>query len=864
MNEEVSDFISKISSVTDSENTQALDEYISSLNPLKIIELACNAIMSKEDVPINAIRFSFILLQRVKSFFISDWKNLGLDNEEQRESLKEVFFKGILSGDIVSRNCASVVFAFYVEADKKQKYGFHYNILDQASKIIIDDIPDQSKIGFIFALKEMIRFNILSTQLDSYELSYNAFIQYLIHILSDHAAFGEDFLSIIKCYNDIIPFYSLPLDEEKNEYKEQLIAAIRNCVDNESNPVFLENLFFLLFIILKTCYKTILENMEDIFSITISSFSRDNEYLVLPAIHFWKEVAEFEFGLINEDKRRQKLSKESDIVVHNIISTVSQELIAPIAEFIIKTANENPPDDMEDDVVLSIEASETLISFSRLTSKIFEFVQNNFDEMVVSEDWQVRYAAIILSRCITGGPNEHDQVMFFTSHFEKIISMINDLSSSIKDAVLCMINEIFTKYQAIATDDNFFNALEPILRGTSTEPYLLASRACDIITTIGKNFRDIKDNSSIFEKAFPDLIDITMKTLDREDAPLSILGSHCSVAIASLIRSAPTSHENLIATLLKQLNEYIRSEISSQDIVAVEYIQMKIQYLSFLIWSIIKRLGVDVDPFSEPILQTFLVLLTKKSQICQQDGLLALAALVRVIREKIKPYVPKIIEIFIISQESKMKEIIEMSAYLIHNLFLSIGDFMAEDEEINKRIVSTFLENLCDENVDITAKIQILNALSVMVITLKNLIGSGFTVEFVEQLSQFQIFFITKKDDLDDDVKSSLCQSILNGYKSLIEAAAGNEYTNEIIKNYSQITTLFQNMTSIKTVMSKELMKMIIMYIETVLSNHDIKRRVNTQLCKRCVKSILEYISTCKYAEIAFDASKVLEIVDHC
>lgn len=851
---ELSVHISKISNVTNSEYIQEIDDYIKSLDPYKAIELSCNTIMSENDVPISAVRFSFILLGRYKNIILSSWDSIPLEN---RDFIKETLMSGILSGDIPSRNCAAAAYAFIVDADKP--FGILNDILNTISQHIINSqISDQNKVGSVFALKEMLQLNILSTKLDFYLESFQVFSQYLIYILSNPSQFEDDFFAIIDCYNYIIPFYQTPLNSE-NECKEQIITQIQSILDSEKKGNYYDCLYYFLFIIFRTCYSTITENMKQIFEICIATFSSQEEDLILPSIRFWKEVADYE-NLLIVGKKKSLDSKDDEIEVKNIILTVSQELIEPIVEFMINFSHEDPPDENDDESIPCIEASDTLLSFSHLTSIVFEFVQGNFEGMSVSPEKKVRYVALILLRCIAGGPNEHDQVTFIESHFNHIISMMEDPALLIKDAVLYIINIIFDLYQPIATNESFFDALGKVLIDSPFEPSPLAIRACDIVNTIGIHFKDIKDKCPIFQKAFPDMINIMKKMLEREDAPLSKLGSHCTVALASIINSTPTCHEDIIVELLNNVNEQIRSEITREDIIPTEYTQTIIQYLCIVIWAIVQRLNINIDPYSEPILDTLLAILTKKSEICHEDGLLALSSLISVLREKIKPFIPRIIEVFNISQESKMEEIVKMSAYLIFCLFKSVGQFLASDQELNQTILNNFFENLSDENIFITAKIEILNAMSEMI----KFLNFSILAEYEEQLKQFHDYFNTNQENLDMETTCHLCTAILNGYQTLVQITADTENAQNIIYNFKNIIELFEKMNTFKSSMTEGLMNAIVSFLYEVLKDQNISRRVNTKLHRNCIASILNYISNNEDMVLGFRAAQVHDKIKTC
>lgn len=859
--QEISQYIDRIQCVTSNDENamRELNDYISELiiaNPMKLIELSCKTIMSKNEIPITSIQFSFIVLNRVKPYISASWSSFDM---EIKDFIKNVLISGILSDDFTIQNFASDVFAFVVRADIYM--GILCHILDQISSYVIDsEIPDQNKIGCIFALKEIIQLDILSEKTDYYDHSCDTFCQYLLFILSYPSEFENNFSSIISCYDTIIPFYKKSLNE--NDYKDHIIPLIQNNLEKESNHDFQNCLYRLLFTVFQTCYENITDNMEQIFQICINSLSSDDEYVIIVPIRFWKEVATFEFQIIKEVERNVQLGKTTDIALHNFTCDVAENLLAPIIEFMFRTARDQPPEVDSGEISLCTEASETILAFGQLSNCVFDFVVNNFEEMSSSSDWQIQYVSLILLSCIIEGPNKHDQIEFFESIFANIISMLNNPSNSIKDAVLWIVGIIFKTYEAIATNNDIFSFLQEIIPLSESEPYIISTRVCDIINIIGRNFEGICNKSSIFQNAFPDLLDAMMKAFDREDAPLTILGVHSTEAIAALITSTPSSHEIIIVNLLKELNNRIIEEFKRPDIVPNEYTQMKIQFYCIIIGAIIKRMGPEINPYSEPIMITLLNLLSKKSAILQLEGLITLSRLIKLTGENVRPYIPQIVQIFITSQESKMSEIVEMSSLLISCLFQTLGGEMTADEDLNKQIIMAFNMNFEDENISLPAKIQILSSMSEMVKILTYLAGTEFTENFVSKLNELQMIFYTSSEQIDNETLCLLTATILDGYASLILSSMESDFIEIVIRNYREVTKIFNKICKLVPYITEKLMVTIINFLKVVLDN--IALRVNTQLNKRCVTSVLEFISTIDKKDIAFQASTVLRRIKSC
>lgn len=855
MDDELSQYIKILQNVTSGDNKimQATYDYISSIPQNKILELSCKTILLGESVPIICAKMSFILINRIRPFISSNWENIKLD---KREIIKDAVIRGIRSSDATIMNYASAIFAFIAEADKQ-----YLDIIQIVTTDIINqEIPNQNKIGFVFAMKELIQLRVISSGTKNYQFSFPVFIQYLIYILTYPREFPKSiFIAAISCYKTIFPFYGKLINTPKNsQTKTLLISLINSILENELDFELQNVLYQFLFTFFQTCYKFIDQNIESIFQITKTSFSRPNAELLIPSICFWNEVANYEYQLTKEKERNIVLSIEDDIVMQNITEKVSQVLLVPIVEFIIQTSNEKPPDECAGEANFCHDAAEALLSFGRLSLYVFNFVTNNFRQMSTNADWKVRHASLILLYCITESSNIHDQIEFLSTNFISIISMVNDQSYAVDDAALWIINIIFNKYQSIATDENFLNLLQVIINNAPYAPLILTTRICDIVNILGKNFKGIKDNSGSYEKAFPSIMESMLKTLERDDSPNTILGSHCSEGLSSLILAAPKTLEPSIYQVLHQMNDRIHAEITRQDIVPHEYIQMKIQFYCVIIYSCVKRLQSKIEPYYETIMQTLLSLLSKKSVICQQEGLITLSALIDVLGEKIHPYIEQIVQIFYISQESHVKEIIEMSSSVIYSLFNTLGMSMATDEERNQKIVNIFIQNLNDQDLDISAKVQILFAMAEMIKVLKLVISPAYPI-FVQQLTNFQSLLYN--DQLDGANTCMLCIALLEGYSSLILSSAGSEYEDVIVSNYRQITRLFEIMNRFPN-MTPRLKSEIIDYLNVVLRT--ISSKVNFQLNKKCVKSIVQKITVDEDMELSLRASHVLKEIKYC
>ena len=816
-------------------------------NKPKMLELSCK-ITLLDEAPTQAVHLSYAMLHRCKEFILSNWNNFGL---EQRDIMLNVARRGLAYDDLMVKTFASTLFTYIIKANSN--LGITDDILGYIVGPIIDEtFPFHSKVGSIMAMRELINYNVISKNTPKYRECFPVFLQFLLSILQYYQNLKNDLIPLIECYYAIFPFYG----EYFNNFqiKSQILAFLRD-ISKTSDRQLLDTLFHFLSILIEVCYNTIAENMKEIFDIATQSFQKitDDIEMIIPFLFFCEYISNLECKLINKKSQDNKLGIPNDTVIQNIASQMAPNLIKPLVQVMIISAKDEPLDETSGDIDIPREIASCLQIFGKLSPSVYNFVTTHFHEMSKDENWRVRYASVILLWCITSSPNRWDQINFFKGIMEQIAQMINDFAFIIKDASLWILDIIFNTYLEIGTDSRFIELIMNIISQAVHAPAALCIRICTLALSFGNLYRNISNQSSDFSKIFQQLIYSLLNTFDRSDAVETQLSYYCTEAIAAAIRAAPDDYENIVVEILNKTVQRIQDEIKSfNSNVSTVYLQTRVKHFCVFIWAIAKRLAGKLKPYSDNVSLTIINILLLKSSICHEDGLIALSALITALDEKMSPYIPQIIQIFKLSQESGSKEIIETSASVILSLFRSLGKFMT-NTTVNQEIVQIFLYQLMDQNLDISAKTEILLAFSQMIEVLKSDIEPAYD-NFVGQLSLFQ----SNIDQYDSSVYPLLFEALLKGYSSLIISSVDRDYINVIIKNYKQITALFMKMSTYNVSNFPLFLKrMILDYLETVLDT--IAARVNIHINKKCVTSIVDRICLDNDQKLAFRAKIILK-----
>ncbi|OHT01398.1 hypothetical protein TRFO_31837 [Tritrichomonas foetus] len=820
-----------------------------------LVQYSCHVVMS-DKTPISAVQLSFILLHKSTDFIISEWFRI---DPKHRDFIKQAIVRGLFFDDLMIRNVASVVFSRVAKTDIT--CGFNYEIFNVVTQPIFEkDYEMPCKVGCVFAMSELIANNVVSPKTPNYNLALTLYYQFLIFILQNHEQLQNERKLLLEKYIIILPFFKPCLKNVENRMR--ILNELQSLFEVNDN-VLSDTLFKFLAMIFRTCYSFPdfpKENMGKIFEYTAKALeSENNPELIVSALYFWINVAQFENRLIIQKRNDFRLGKESDIIIHNIIAEVTKALIPPLVQIMITNSKDEPVNELNGEINVCAVVAECLKQFGKLTLDVFNFIATNFESMRTHQNWQVRHTSLILLYCITSSSNYFDQLNFLGQNILNITSMVNDNAYIVKDAALWITDVIFSTYKEIGTDDKFIEIVQSIIANGPVAPSILAIRICDLVRSIGELYRDLCDQSVLFSSMYEGLIDVLFTIFDRSDAVESLLGNHCTEAISSMIRSSPVTYEQFIINILGKTVEKIRNELQSFNITMNSvHLQTKLQLYCIIIWSIAKRLGPAIEPYSEPVLQMLFHILQMKSVICQEDGLIALSALINALGEKIFPQAPQIIQIFKLSQESGSKEIIKTSAAVIHCMFKSLGHLMKNDE-VNQEIVRIFIAQLQNENLDISAKVEILFAFAEMIRVLKDAVAPAFDI-FVGQLLIFQNSIAS----YDPDNTILIFESLLKGYSSLIEASKNNDYINLIVRNYRKsITPLFEKMCKYTEYFTPMLNRAILDYLRIALNA--IAPRVNHQLNKRCVTSIVEQIaSSDENTELSFKASIILKEIKNC
>ncbi|OHT11880.1 hypothetical protein TRFO_18448 [Tritrichomonas foetus] len=867
---------------TDEKTREEASSYVSNLlanDCPNLYRLSCSTILSNES-PIQAVKLSYILIWQSSFFLLHNWKGFLPD---QRNRMKDAILRGLFLPDQSIRDLAAHALCLIGQCDIP--FGFQNDIFQVLSTPICNQqYQPCCTIGCFVALKELVLQNLLSPEYPNYFNSGQTISHAYNFIMSNFTVFEViDFIDFLKSFSVILPFYKEFFHNA--DTRNEMLNLMNNVFSTMQKPVH-DALYDLLIEIFYCFYDDILNNMANIFGITSNSLVLfNNPDLIYPAILFWHKVAKFEIQRVKFIQNR--MNKKHNIIYLGVVEKSSPNLVNPFLAIIYKFTTEVIEEDNFNDINLCEVASDCLRKFSALTSNVFDQLTPYFKEKIASTDWKERQSALYAIWCMSKhqthdiniSREENVKITFSLTNFYQTIALtevmkcFNDdhvankvLSLSILEVIFRLSAEISQNIHQIRSIKVFFNQAfydQKVLR--TDIPSIIAGKICDIIRSIAKHNK--KKQSEGFCTFYSDFVNLLFLVFHRNDIIDPILGFKCTETICQLFSAAPDDMCGLLIEKLQEILSFLQRIFDNKEQLFENGsdVQQHIKQCCVIIFSVVKRMGPGIAPHCESIMNCLLRCLTMKSIIIQEEALISLTAMIRSLQSSIQLYIPQIVEIFELSQESGISEIIESSAYTITNLYKCVTSEMII---YNQRVFSRLFTQVQDQNLILKTRISLLFAIG-NIISFLGISSEPFLTPFAIQLSHYLSIPINPLYSGDIENCSNTYPILLDGFYILFEVSQNLPFFVEYIKNFKEVMKIFDNISKYPQMMTQNMAISSLKLIHIILSNIEIicsiSQRIRALMHGRKIKGIVQLIMKSNYEnEINEFAHDVFDMLNRC
>lgn len=363
-----------------------------------------------------------------------------------------------------------------------------------------------------------------------------------------------------------------------------------------------------------------------LFALTVEAMKSENEGVALQAIEFWSTICDEEIELSLELSQAQELNQQPDRISQNFAKASLAHTI-PVLTMLLTKRTEDDDDD-EWNVPMAAGTCLSLMANcveNDIINHVLPFVERN----VTNQDWRFRDASIMAFGSILEGPSPSTLQPFVMQALPIIIQSTTDRSVQVQDTASWTLGRVCNLVpDSIKTAQNLplvINALVSGLRGTPK----VSSNCAWAIMNIAE---DMDEDEYLLGPYFENIAQALLATSERQDGDESNLRTAAYEALSALITSSVEVNHiivKLTEVMLYRLQQSIQLEtqiVSVDDRLNHSELQANI---CAVLQAIIRKLGNDVKPFADMLMQAFLRMFSSSgSASILEDALLAVSSLV--------------------------------------------------------------------------------------------------------------------------------------------------------------------------------------------------------------------------------------------
>jgi hypothetical protein len=525
----------------------------------------------------------------------------------------------------------------------------------------------------------------------------------------------------------------------------------------------------LLFAVFRRFYAVILENMAEMFAVTHHSLELPDADFVIPALDFWKKVAEFEFGL--RDSQR-------------VIVTASGSLIPLLFACLVRfPVQEMAIDDCGPNI--AFEAGVALNRVARVFTDGFHTIVEFATAMVQAGDWQTRaggYAAFLSA--VDGGP-PHEARVFFVNRLHLFIAAIPDESAAVRCAAISVVSACISAFPELVNDSSRMLAMFRQIQACTAAGVVTEHRSLELL---GQFIATVQQTGrlEVFDAEYPALLGFLRRRLEEAlESPAPII-SEIGIVFDRFVRMTPEDHLSDLAELLGHVLQRIQTlgELLA-GILDRAQIELNLASYCAVTFGIAARLGPSIAPYVVYTLPILVKCLDLHSPTVYEEAILAVGKVMEYSGDEGRPFIGAVVRHVLLSQISQSPTITALGAICMR--FLMNGHGPALDDFAGE-VMAAFRRNVDDDFVPMKTKVDLLLAMATVIERTGR--GAGFWEFFLGELEKFARLPLTEPADREEG--GALMTAVLGGYRTLLIVAHDDAFLEAVFRRFKVIGLMIE------------------------------------------------------------------------
>ena len=377
-------------------------------------------------------------------------------------------------------------------------------------------------------------------------------------------------------------------------------------------------------------YDKLKEYMEVLFNISLQTIEKDEENVAIQAIEFWSTLCEEEMELIaEEDYCREKGISITKECVRYVLAALNR--LVPLLTQTLTKQDEHA-DETEWNLSMAAATCLQLVA-QTVEDPIVDAVAPFVQQHIQNENWRFREAATMAFSSILDGPSGEKIGPYVNQSIPLLLGALSDPHIMVKDTTAWTIGRICELHVRAIPQETFPLLVNGLSGKLLTESANVSSQACFALHNLAAAFADddaaATSGTNALSTYMPNLLDLLIKVIDRDDADESNLRVAAFEALSVLIQNSAPDCLHLLKTMLPVIVNRLQASfnipaLTNEDKERKEGVQGLLCCLLQVI--ILKLQKEDVVPHADSIMTNLLQVLQLKNATCHEEAFSAISA----------------------------------------------------------------------------------------------------------------------------------------------------------------------------------------------------------------------------------------------
>lgn len=427
-----------------------------------------------------------------------------------------------------------------------------------------------------------------------------------------------------------------------------------------------------------------------LFNLTVNGMKSSSETVACMAVEFWSTVCEEEIQIT----QNQELD-DSEEVNYDFATSAIAEVLPTLLTLLTK--QEEDSDDDEWSVAMAAGACLQLYAQntgSVVVAPVLQFVEQN----IGSSSWKQREAAVMAFGSILEGPDPVNLKDPITQALPPLLELMADSSLQVRDTVAWCLGRM-ALVNGIDLKSHLERIIEALCRGLVDSPKV-ALNCCWTIMNLTEqlNHDSVQEETSpmspFYGPLIPLLLELASKGENENSCRSSAFEALSSLAIFSSLDVLETVR-SLSGDVLQRLDTTLMMQqqgvVSIEDKSNLEELQSN---LLGLLTNIIRRVGEDVLPAANRLMELFLNLLQNKfaNSLIEEDVFIAIGSVASTIDDKFEVYMEALVPFILSALKDPESQICITAIGLISDISHALGPKIDKYSETFMKVLGETLQ----------------------------------------------------------------------------------------------------------------------------------------------------------------------------